>query len=77
MDIRDIEFFLEVPVKLLIQDADDPTKTFALYGTIDRISGDSILFSTKKTTSLIRVDSIVQIVKNKERRGYGENNCTS
>jgi len=77
MDIRDIEFFLEVPVKLLIQDADDPNKTFALYGRIERISGDSVLFSTKKTMSLIRVDSIVQIVKNKERWGYGENNCTS
>ena len=66
MEIADVELFLGVAVKLLIRDANDSNRTFALYGTINRISGDSILFSTKKTTSLIRVDSIVQIVKNKE-----------
>lgn len=56
MKSEDIEFFIGQNVKLIKED------NFALYGTIEKVSGDSIFFRSKDRRSLIRIDTIKSIV---------------
>lgn len=58
----DMKDFLYKKIKLV------QTDDFTLYGVIQKINEDSILFETKQATSLIDIDAIKEIVAKKE--GY-------
>ena len=56
MKREDIELFLNQNVKLVQDDG------FVLYGTIQNVTDDSVLFSTDQKTSLIAINYIKEIV---------------
>lgn len=66
MNRTEIEPFLGKRIKLVIQG------NFCLTGTIDLVYEDSILFTTRQTTSLIRFDRIMEITPLEHGRKFFE-----
>ena len=56
MEKEDLEYFIGQDVKLVLEN------NFRLYGTIEKISDDSIIFKSRDRTSLIRFSIIKEIV---------------